>query len=549
MGTAGERGCILLGGPRGARVFPRAAIAPNLVLAGLLAHGCGPGFGQDGTPGDDDDSAVPGDDDSTPVADDDSTPSILYDHFCGELRLGGSAQAAWEAAFAAGATPDDTLAPVVVDPQRETRYPGNWPAPTWSWLPGGGGANLYLLEVDVPTEQCPLRVLTTESSWVPDTEAWTWLRLAAPDLPLTLRLSGASADLSTGTVAAGPWQATAPRTLVALSFSAPGRIVYWTTSYNGALISVQLGQTAPVYFWGYDNDGGRCVGCHTGTPDGLFFATQIYQPATGGYGVEVVRISDFAVYPGIHGTVSNFFLYPDTGWPAASPAFWNETDPRLVVYNNGHLKSVGLVSGVLTDVTASGDPQFQAEPSWSPDGHSVAYVSCNSTASSLCYGTADIWTVPYGDGYGGAAAALAGASDPSVYESFPAWSPDGAWIAFNRASDLPHGTAQSEIWLVPSAGGGALRLAANDPPAELGQVSPGVGNSIPKWAPGWQDIGSDRWFFLTFSSSRTYGLPQVWIAPLRVDGAGQVSSYPALYLPGQDPSSGNHIPVWMLSDP
>ncbi|MCK6526497.1 hypothetical protein L6R50_02725 [Myxococcota bacterium] len=521
------------------------------VLAALLglAAGCGPGF-DTGDPPVDDDGAPGGDDDGTGTGDDDSAPPPLYDHFCGDPVVAGEAQAAW-AALMASPSPDDSLAPAPVYPQDETRYPGNWPAPRWSWLAGGGGATAFLVEVEVPNEECPLRVVTTETSWTPDPATWDVLGMVAPGLPATLRVTGAVVDAAGGTLVSGPWTSSAPRTFVVLSFGAPGRIVYWTTSYDGALISVRLGETAPSYLYGPSTNGGRCVGCHVGSPDGRWLATQAWQNCCGaeGYGVDVVDTADLLPMGGMSSAAASLFGTPDAGWPAISPAFWTEADPRLVVYRDGHLKSVGLLSGVITDVAASGDSLYQAEPAWSPDGQSVAYVSTEYAASSLAYGVVcDIWTVPYADGYGGAASPLAGASESGWYETFPQYAPDGRWLAFNRASDAPHGAPTAEVWLVPAAGGAALRLGANDPAPELGQVSPGVQNSIPKWAPGWQDLDTDRWYLLTFSSTREYGVPQVWIAPLVVDAAGGVTSYPALHLPGQDTTSGNHIPVWMQSD-
>jgi len=52
------------------------------------------------------------------------------------------------------------------------------------------------------------------------------------------------------------------------------------------------------------------------------------------------------------------------------------------------------------------------------------------TAASDPGSTADVYTVPYANGAGGAAKPVAGASDPSKQEYYPVFSPDDAWLAF-----------------------------------------------------------------------------------------------------------------------
>ena len=57
--------------------------------------------------------------------------------------------------------------------------------------------------------------------------------------------------------------------------------------------------------------------------------------------------------------------------------------------------------------------------------------------------------------------------------------------------------------------------------------------------------------WLAFSSQRAYGnivsgSPQIWVAGFdpALASAGQDPTWPAFWLPGQDPSQNNHIPVW-----
>lgn len=130
----------------------------------------------------------------------------------------------------------------------------------------------------------------------------------------------------------------------------------------------------------------------------------------------------------------------------------------------------------------------------------------------------------------GASTKLAGASEVGVLEYYPAFSSDDAFIAFNRAPqptnlsrcaqhpdncnnnpatlgenpDGPYYNRKGEVFIVPSAGGAAHRLRANDPVMCSGETSPGVLNSWPKWSSAVRNIDGKNYYFIIFSSARAY---------------------------------------------
>jgi hypothetical protein len=144
---------------------------------------------------------------------------------------------------------------------------------------------------------------------------------------------------------------------------------------------------------------------------------------------------------------------------------------------------------------------------------------------------------------------------------YPAYSPDGKWVVFNRspsnaesfanaAPDPDAGTMPDGELLAVNAGGGtAVRLsAASDPGA----------SSWPKWAPVKDDYYGGQIMWLTFSSARAYGLrlsagqqTQLWMVAFDPAKAalGQDASFPAFWLPFQDIGGGNHIAQWTTKIP
>jgi hypothetical protein len=141
-----------------------------------------------------------------------------------------------------------------------------------------------------------------------------------------------------------------------------------------------------------------------------------------------------------------------------------------------------------------------------------------------------------------------GASDPNSQEYYPAFSPDDAFLAFDKCANglNMYSQPQAEVYVVPSQGGTATRLAANDPPSCSGLTSPGVTNSWPKWAPSVTKTSDGRsYYWVIFSSTRmSAATPQLYLAGVMVDSKGQLSTYGSLYLWNQVSTDGNHSPSW-----
>jgi Flp pilus assembly protein TadD len=131
------------------------------------------------------------------------------------------------------------------------------------------------------------------------------------------------------------------------------------------------------------------------------------------------------------------------------------------------------------------DPAFcQSNPSWSPDGQTVLFSRApardlknlkHPEQALITEAEAegffrenpryvyDVFRVPFNGGKGGTAEPVAGASGNGKSNFFARYSPDGRWIVFCQARSFMLLQPDTELFVIPSAGGEARRLACNTP--------------------------------------------------------------------------------------
>ena len=95
-----------------------------------------------------------------------------------------------------------------------------------------------------------------------------------------------------------------------------------------------------------------------------------------------------------------------------------------------------------------------------PEGHKVAEYAGDPNETEVQY---DLYRVPFNDGRGGTAEPMAGASRNGMSNSFPRISPDGRWMVFVQARNGLLMRPDSQLYIVPAAGGAARRMSANTP--------------------------------------------------------------------------------------
>jgi hypothetical protein len=287
------------------------------------------------------------------------------------------------------------------------------------------------------------------------------------------------------------------------------------------------------------------------------------------------------------------------GYPSAVPggafAVWN-----------GH---TGTFTGSVSVAASSARPTM---PDISADGASLLYVVPKAVATwdngrsnddDHVFGGSIYVTGFAGSGSAGPSAVLISSQGENNY--YPTFSPDSpaSYVLFDRAPLDPtvgtvtgcKGTPPQAVCPNDSFSNPAARLtlvpnAQNATPLDL-QAANGsssslklpLSNSFPRWVPTVQSYKGKKLYWITFSSTRDYGLrvtnqkpdyfpcyppdspqwpgsthhatmsaqcqqPQLWMAPILVDASGSTltadPSGVAFFIPYQDMTAHNHMATW-----
>jgi len=186
----------------------------------------------------------------------------------------------------------------------------------------------------------------------------------------------------------------------------------------------------------------------------------------------------------------------------------------LVVYDRETKK--------FTALPGADDPQYvQTNAVWSPDGKEIAFARATAyhaerleQKNSALVDNKDVpeftvegkpfrydlYRIPFNDGKGGTPQPLRGASNDGMSNFFPKYSPDGKWIVFCKARSYMLLQPDSELYIVPAAGGVARRLRYNT--ARM--------NSWHSWS------SNSRW--LVFSSKVNTAYTQLFLTHIDENG-------------------------------
>jgi len=437
-----------------------------------------------------------------------------------------------------GGTDDPARAPAVTYPADGVLLPPNLADIAFQWDPGTGND---IWRVRFEGQFMTVDVYLAQDTYVPADLAWSQLIPGNGGMdPVKVTVSGTSqADPSTV-------GSSAPIEYSVAEEAVEGGVYYWAASSTVAadygIFRFDFGEPgvpAGQAFTTVQTEG-RCVACHALSHDGELMALNY----DGGDGpADIISVSDQAtVVDPANAYYANFQTY--------SP----DDEYLLTVYQGVFTLREGATGAAIENLPLS----YVTYPDWSLDGGTVAFTRCTRPLE----GYSD-WTFKGGqievmtcDGPGGwgTPEVLVPAEVADVNYYYPAISPDGAWVIYNRSTESTGLAGAGDSYSDDDA---TLRVVGmdgdNDIAMDAVNLTGYLRTSWAKWCPHVYEYKGAPVMWFTFSSMRRYGNlladgqnPQLWMSAFSPARAadGEDPSWPAFYLPFQDITTNNHIAQW-----
>lgn len=433
------------------------------------------------------------------------------------------------------ASPDDDSSLALTYPLDNVTVPRNLAGLVFRW-DDPDSADVY--RVRFRSDITDVSVYLSSDRWESSSALWEVISASNKRGTVSVSVEAGRWDGSSlSAVRAGP-----AREMTVNRLDARGSVLYWETA-NESIMRIPFGATEAEVFFGSEDAGGRCTGCHT-----------LIESPSSDEDIMVVT------HDGVDGRFSVVDVSDDTApevivraddrnrltFQAASP------DNRFLIGTNGPKATIYEARSGNPIRTFSFDAPV-SHPNWAPDNETILLVQIveemdghrYTVRSDMDFERGEIVEIdwdPETQELGETRVLKPRDADYNYY--YPAYSPDGEWIAYNRSAIGAYAAADAEVWLMSRDG-------SIDVPLSTANGEGNLQNSYPRWGP----LPDDEILWLAFSSRREYpdagadnpiNLPQIWVAAINPSLAeeGKDPSSAPFWLPGQQTTSDNHLPIW-----
>lgn len=445
---------------------------------------------------------------------------------------------AWPAAGPAAES-----APAILYPADGAVFPPEIVAPTFRWAPVSGSDGPWRVSLRDAHGEEIATARSAASAWRPTTESWAAARQRSVDGGVVFSVERDSPASS----------APAPRAEITLhtARSPVGDALFYREVPLPFLEAVQDPSRIRWRYGTVDMEDGPpvvlenlpvCGNCHSFADNGSVLGLDVdYGNDKGGYGIlpvgkqmvmndeNIITWSDYRREDGdiTFGLLSR--VSPDGRYVISTVkdrSVFVARDDLMISQLFFPIKGILVVydreTGEFAALPGADDPRYvQTNPVWSPDGSEILFARADAHLSEelnrrkealLDFDDIseftrdgepfryDIYRIPFNGGKGGTARPLEGAAGNGMSNYFPKYSPDGKWIVFTQSQDYMLLRPDSELWIVPTAGGEARPLRHNTERM----------NSWHSWS------SNSRW--LVFSSKQNGPYTQLWLTHIDEDG-------------------------------
>lgn len=407
----------------------------------------------------------------------------------------------------------------IVYPRDETRVPRNLEGLRIFW---SGTERSDLVRLRFASKLETVDVYCTDcSDWTVPTAVWEAVSATNKKGTLSVQVFAASWDGST----LADVRQSEPISVTVNRFDSTGSVLYWSTA-DQAVMRIEAGNSASSRFYP-STQGTGCYGCHE-ISESRQWMVVTRDGVNGAY--QIIDVSD----PSAPTVVFDVSESKRMTFHSLSP------DGKFILgVESGVLKLFELESNNYVGAVTP-DGNRYSHPGWAPDGKSaIAVRVTQSFYSDMTFNGGEIVTMSW-DGEKLGTPEVLVAREEGVNYYYPAWSPDGEWLVYNRSTGDAYSDPDAELWMLGRDGGAPVRL---DKANGTGSMQ----NSLARWAP----LPDDDILWLAFSSRLPINTPkqnvsQIWVTaidPELMRSGADPSSAP-YWLPGQNVNSDSHLPVW-----